>query len=71
MSLMTLLCYLLYVCAITSPNSYEQAYIDQKEQENYAEIQAIDQDPVLSVQVQNEFWEAATYIEVFDPTSND
>lgn len=65
-----LLAILLYLVVITSPNTYLQTEINQYEIDNQAQVDAVENDPVLLPQVVQTYGPATANIVVVDDWDN-
>ncbi len=64
--MLTLLCILLYLSEITSPNTYWTSEIEAIEQQNQAEIQQIESDQQLTNQIVYDYQDDASWIDFYD-----
>ncbi len=62
--MLTLLCILLYLGVITSPNTYLTSEIDAYEQANQVQIQHVQADPILTNQILGDYQEQASWIDM-------
>lgn len=65
--MLNLLCVLLYLVLITSPNTYTEQYIYDTESANQAQVDQVESDPVLYPQVIAEYMDEAELIVVSNP----